>query len=73
MQGVIEAPYVFEGEVHIDEKYYYSQNGVTWLDLGPLEEVTYGRASTVTGMLTGEPGKKSIVEVCLQSEHLVQQ
>mmetsp|Transcript_5921 Transcript_5921/g.7993 ORF Transcript_5921/g.7993 Transcript_5921/m.7993 type:complete len:293 (-) Transcript_5921:130-1008(-) len=60
-KGVTELPYLFEGNVHCDEKYYYSQNGVIWLDLGPLDQITYGRAAQIGGMLTGEAGHKYIV------------
>jgi hypothetical protein len=61
-QGVKDAPYVFGGKVVADQKYYYSQNGVTWLDLAPLNDETYTRASTISGMLSGQPGKKYRVE-----------
>lgn len=61
-QGVKDAPYVFGGKVVAEQKYYYSQNGVTWLDLAPLDDVTYARASTISGMLSGQPGKKYRVE-----------
>jgi radial spoke head protein 9 len=61
-KGVKDAPYVFGGKVVADQKYYYSQNGVTWLDLAPLNDETYTRASTISGMLSGQPGKKYRVE-----------
>lgn len=61
-QGVKDAPYVFGGKVVAEQKYYYSQNGVTWLDLAPLDDVTYARASTISGMLSGQSGKKYRVE-----------
>lgn len=60
--GLVDQPYVFDGKVHMQYKYFYSQNGVHWLDLGPLDEVTYGRAGTINGFLTGEPGHKYVVE-----------
>lgn len=61
-KGTANAPYLFKGVVHTDEKYFYSQNGVSWVDLVPLDEVTYGRASTLSGMLSGNLGKKYTVE-----------
>jgi len=60
--GMLDQPFVFEGKVHMSYKYFYSQMGVHWLDLGPLDEITYGRASTINGSLTGEAGFKYVVE-----------
>jgi radial spoke head protein 9 len=61
-KGTPEAPYMFKGAVVTNETFYYSQNGVTWTDLAPLDQVTYGRASTINGMLSGNLGKKYTVE-----------
>jgi len=61
-KGTGAAPYVFEGKVSADEKIYYSQDGVKWLDLAPVDPETYARALTIPGFLHGDPGHVYVVE-----------
>lgn len=61
-KGTTEPPCVFEGKLQVDEKIYYSQDGVNWLDLAPIDDEMAQRASTLTGFLEGNPGYIYIVE-----------
>lgn len=50
------------GEVQFDTKYYYSLDGVKWVDLQAIDSETALRASTVSTILVGDPAKSYEVQ-----------
>lgn len=54
--------YIRDRKVHLDTKYYFTQDGVTWLDLLQLDPETALRAARVTTQLSGDPGQQSQVK-----------
>lgn len=45
------------GAVQFDSKFYYSLDGVKWVDLQAVDEETAARAATVLSILIGDPAK----------------
>lgn len=50
-------PLVQGGRVLFDAKYFYSQDGVKWVDLQAVDQQTAERASQIRSMLSGDPSK----------------
>lgn len=50
------------GEVQFDTKYYYSTDGVKWVDLQAIDSETALRAATVSSILIGDPAKNYEVQ-----------
>lgn len=51
-----------------DAKYYYSQDGVKWLDLVAIDGATHEKADKFKGMLSGDAGK---VRRCAHHVHVL--
>lgn len=49
------------GAVQSDKKYFYSQDGVKWVDLQAIDSTTADRAAKVTSILTGDVAKQYII------------
>lgn len=60
--GMAEGAYVYEGKVKWDAKYYYSFDGVQWLDLEPVEAETLVRCEKITGPYSGDASREYIIE-----------
>jgi radial spoke head protein 9 len=47
----------YQGQLHLESKFFYSQDGATWVDLPALTPEAAAKAAKVTGMLAGDPSK----------------
>ena len=50
-------PVYSNGTVIFDAKYYYSQDGVRWVDLVAVDEETKSKAAKIKAILSGDPAK----------------
>ncbi len=50
-------PTYSNGSVIFDAKYYYSQDGVRWVDLVALDDETKSKAGKIKSILSGDPAK----------------
>ncbi|GAQ84986.1 flagellar radial spoke protein [Klebsormidium nitens] len=53
-QGSSKAPFRMKNEFQFDTKYYYSQDGVKWLDLQPVSPETSERCARINTGFTGD-------------------
>eukprot|EP00967_Tisochrysis_lutea_P153275 scaffold302131_cov18-Tisochrysis_lutea.AAC.1 len=50
-------PIYSNGNVIFDAKYYYSQDGVRWVDLVAVDDETKSKAGKIQSILSGDPAK----------------
>jgi hypothetical protein len=55
-EGYNEALYK-DGKIIFEAKYYYSQDGVKWVDLVPIDAETGSKAEKFKTQLSGDPAK----------------
>ncbi|KAF5827522.1 radial spoke protein 9 [Dunaliella salina] len=55
-------PIYSNGNVIFDAKYYYSQDGVRWVDLVAVDDETKSKAGKIQSILSGDPAKVYDIE-----------
>lgn len=51
-----------DGAVVYESKFFYSQDGARWSDLGPVDRETASRCTRIKGQLSGDPAKNYELE-----------
>jgi len=51
------SPVYSNGSIIFDAKYYYSQDGVRWVDLVAVDDETKSKAAKIKATLSGDPAK----------------